>query len=142
MKNTKQNKLRLLLILVMMQVSFLSLFALPAVKAGANKSKLQTTYYGAIAYSPSTGRFGSSWNSRSSDEANKLAMGICNRPDCQVLVPLENSCGALARARNGGYVWGSGGSLYEAKLLTSNECTRRHGSCKFICSVCSRGNEP
>ena len=98
--------------------------------------------YGAIAYSPSTGRFGSSWNSRSPEGAERQAMSMCNRSDCRVLMPLANNCGALAVARNGGYIWATGATLYDAKLRTSNRCTQKYGGCKLICSVCSRGNEP
>jgi len=137
MKNIRRNKLQMLLALIMMQASLFSNFALPEVKA-----QPQTTYYGAIAYSASTGRYGTSWNFSSQAEANRRAMNICNRSDCQILLPLENSCGAHSRARNGGYVWSGGRTLYEAKLSASNECTRLHKSCKFVCSLCSRGNEP
>jgi len=98
--------------------------------------------FGAIAYSPSARRFGSSWNQPDQATAEDAAMRICNRPDCQILVPLANSCGALAVARNGAYAWGGGDSLYNAKLNASNRCTRDNGSCKLICSICSGGNTP
>ncbi len=136
MKQIRRHKLQTLLALIITQSSLFSLLALPEVKA-----QPPTDYYGAIAYSPSTGRYGTSWNFTSQAEANRGAMNICNRSDCQVLLPLENSCGALLRARNGGYVWSGGRTLYEAKLSASNECTRLHKSCKFVCSLCSRGNE-
>jgi hypothetical protein len=99
-------------------------------------------YYGAVAYSPSTGRFGSSWNFTSPDNAEKRAMQMCGRSDCRVLLELNDSCGALAVSRTGGYVWGEGSSLYEAKLLTSNRCTAQYGGCKLICSICSAGDNP
>ena len=98
--------------------------------------------YGAIAYSPSAQRYGSSWNQPNGERAEQEAMRMCNRSDCKVLLTLENSCGSLAVARNGGYVWAEGSSLYEAKLRASNRCTAEHRSCKLRCSVCSGGDVP
>lgn len=99
--------------------------------------------FGAIAYSESTGRFGSSWQNSNRADAEELAISACNRPDCRSVVWFRNGCGALARARNGAvvYAW-SGGSLADAKRRASNRCTAQWGSCKLICSVCSGGNEP
>ena len=142
--NTKQEKLvlngsrlgKFLGIVIVLMSSVLSFHP-----AGAEGSELDDAY-GAIAYSPSTGKFGSSWNNRSPEAAERQAMSMCNRSDCRVLTPLANNCGALAVARNGGYIWATGATLYDAKLRTSNRCTQKYGGCKLICSVCSRGNEP
>lgn len=98
--------------------------------------------FGAIAYSKSTGRFGSSWNQSNRFSAERSAMSSCGRSDCRVLLWFQNGCGALAVNRNGGHAWNLGRSLYEAKLLTSNRCTSQYGGCKLICSVCSGGNNP
>jgi serine/threonine-protein kinase len=142
-KRRELNKFQLLKASTMIVVIALSMFALPAVRAEKTTVVLpQDDFYGAIAYSPSTRRFGSSWNYRSQTEAEQRALAICNRDDCQILLSLANSCGALAVARNGGYAWSDGGSLYEAKLLTSNLCTREFKSCKLICSVCAKGDVP
>lgn len=102
-----------------------------------------TTRFGAIAYSESSGRFGSSWRVANRGDAEQQAVSACNRPDCRPVVWFRNGCGALARARNGAvvYAW-SGGWLADAKLRASNRCTAQWGSCKLICSVCSGGNEP
>jgi serine/threonine-protein kinase len=99
--------------------------------------------FGAIAYSESTGRFGSSWHLANRSDAEVQAVSLCNRADCRPVVWFRNGCGALARARNGAvvYAW-SGASLSDAKLRASNRCTAQWGSCKLICSVCSGGNEP
>ena len=141
MKQTNEKRIRGLAAAAITIVLVSGLIILPKVDA-AKKEEVQQTYYGAIAYSGSTGRFGSSWNVLSQQDANTLAMNSCNRNDCRVLMELDNSCGALARARNGAYVWSGGSSLYEAKLLASNRCTAEHGSCKLIVSLCSKGNEP
>jgi len=113
-------------------------------KANAQDAESTRTsdQYGAIAYSKSTGRFGSSWNQATRNTAERSATSTCGRQDCRVLLWFQNGCGALAVARNGGHAWNLGRSLYEAKLLTSNRCTSQFGGCKLICSVCSQGNVP
>jgi hypothetical protein len=98
--------------------------------------------FGAIAYSKSTGRFGSSWQVPNQFDAEERAVSACNRPDCRPVVWFKNGCGALARARNGAIVYAWSGSITDAKLRASNRCTAQWGSCKLICSVCSGGNEP
>ncbi|MEQ1762087.1 MAG: DUF4189 domain-containing protein [Pyrinomonadaceae bacterium] len=119
-----------------------AIFLFGSMTAASDANAQTADRFGAIAYSPSTGRFGSSWNQPDQGTAEDRARKICNRRDCQILLPLANSCGALAVARNGGYVWAGGNSLYNAKLSTSNRCTAEHGSCKLICSVCSGGDTP
>jgi serine/threonine-protein kinase len=98
--------------------------------------------FGSIAYSESTGRFGSSWGYANQVEANERALSMCHRGDCRTVVWFKNACGSLARARNGAIVWAWSSSLTDAKRLASNRCTREWGSCTLICSVCSAGNEP
>lgn len=98
--------------------------------------------FGAIAYSESTGRFGSSWQVTNQFDAEEHAVLACNRPDCRPVVSFKNGCGALARARNGAIVYAWSGTITDAKLRASNRCTAQWGSCKPICSVCSGGNEP
>jgi serine/threonine-protein kinase len=121
----------------------------PTIRALANYPKYRgpgsvspADFYGAISYSQSSRRFGSAWGYQSKNEAEQRALASCNREDCQIVIWFKNACGSLARARNGAIAWSGGKDLIEAKRLASNECTRRWGSCKLICSVCSRGDAP
>lgn len=109
---------------------------------GEPAALMRADYYGAIAYSQSSGRFGSAWSFPSQSAAEQKALVLCNRADCKIVIWFKNACGSLARARSGAIAWSGGKDLEEAKRLASNECTRRWGSCKLICSVCSRGDVP
>jgi serine/threonine-protein kinase len=124
---------------LLMALALINLLGLSGMSASAD-----TRYqrFGAIAYSESSGRFGSSWQFTNQYDAEQQAVSSCNRPDCRTVVWFKNGCGSLARARNGAIVYAWRGSLTDAKLRASNRCTAQWGSCKLICSVCSGGNEP
>jgi Domain of unknown function (DUF4189) len=119
-----------------------SLLGLLGISASLASARFGDFRFGAIVYSHSSGRFGSSWSFDRASEAQEQALSACNRPDCRTVVLLRNACGALARARNGAVVTAWSDSLTNAKRLASNRCTREWGNCKLICSVCSGGNEP
>ena len=139
----KHRRVFRLVLAVMGLVVFIEMGASSIASAQVTPADNPTTdFYGAIAYSKATGRFGSSWNQVSRENAENEAMTSCGRADCRVRLWFQNGCGGLAVANNGGHAWNLGRSLYEAKLLTSNRCTSKHGSCKLVCSVCSRGNVP
>ena len=125
---------------LLLAAALINLFGMSGSMASADTRHQR---FGAIAYSESSGRFGSSWQLGSQFDAEERAVLACNRPDCRPVVWFKNGCGALARARNGAivYAW-SGASLTDAKLRASNRCTAQWGSCKLICSVCSGGDEP
>ena len=120
----------------------LAVAALLGISDGPTAAQSNGARFGSIAYSQHTGRYGSSWSFGDQFDAVEQALASCNRGDCRTLLWFRNSCGALARARNGAIVWASGSSLVDAKRHASNQCTREWGSCKLICSVCSGGNEP
>jgi hypothetical protein len=57
--------------------------------------------YGAIAYSPSSGRYGDSYNYASRAQAEARATRECGKDDCVIAAWFYNQCGALATSRNG-----------------------------------------
>ena len=116
--------------------------ALLGISDGITAAHSHGNRFGSIAYSQASGRFGSSWSFGDQFDAVEHALASCNRGDCRTLLWFRNSCGALARARNGAVVWASSSSLVDAKRRASNQCTREWGSCKLICSICSGGDEP
>ncbi|OBJ67680.1 DUF4189 domain-containing protein [Mycobacterium sp. 1274756.6] len=70
------------------------------------------TYWGAIAYSPSTGSGGRAWDHPTKESANSMALSYCGYTDCKVLVSFTD-CGAVAEnatSLQGGY----GRTLLEA----------------------------
>lgn len=93
--------------------------------------------FGAIAYSTSTGKSGSSWNFRLLGEAYNRALEECARDDCEIATWFKNACGALAVGDNGCWEahWGANRSDAEAKAL--NSCNQRCERCRIISSPCT-----
>jgi Domain of unknown function (DUF4189) len=73
-------------------VSLLMVTAGLAIGAPASAS----SYIGAIAYSPSTTKYGISVNSPTSERAEKVSLGACGKADCTVQFTFAQ-CGAIAR---------------------------------------------
>jgi len=95
-------------------------------------------YYGAIAYSPSTGAHGWSNDHRSRGAAQNTALANCRKHagDCAVPIWFRNACGALAVGANGyGSGWGTSRNLAESYALQS--CRRHTGDCAIRRWVCT-----
>jgi hypothetical protein len=96
--------------------------------------------WGAIAYSPSTGQVGLSWNKYYELGAERAALSECGRRDCEA-VTFSDSCRAVAvgddPASNGWYD-GAGQTEEDASRDAINVCSA-HGerSCKSVASHCS-----
>ena len=65
--------------------------------------------FAAIAYSPSTGHVGYSYNAPSRARAEQAALNECDRDDAEILVWVKNGYAAMAVGDDGsyGYAWGS-----------------------------------
>ena len=100
-----------------------------AASFGAGEAAAQNNY-GAIAYSPSTGAHGWSYDYASRSAAESVALGNCRQhaSDCVVPIWFRNACGALAVGSNGyGSGWGTSRSLAESYALQS--CRKFTGGC-------------
>jgi hypothetical protein len=88
-----------------------------------------TPPFGAIAFSRSTGRWGSSWGFHSTWEAEDRALSGCGIRDCSIIMSASDCWVALAMNRNNGY-WGvaSGHSQNAAEERAVQECARAQGS--------------
>ena len=99
----------------------------------------QAQYYGAIAYGPGNGAWGTSYDFSSRWEAERVAMSNCaaNGYDCRILVWFENACGALAINGAGAYGsgWGTNRGIAEGHAL--NVCSRNGGGCYVSRWVCT-----
>lgn len=95
--------------------------------------------YGAIAYSPSTGAHGYSYDYASRAVAERKALAECRKHarDCQVPLWFRNACGALAVGNGGGWGtgWGSNRALAERYALQS--CSQYTKGCSVIRWVCT-----
>jgi hypothetical protein len=115
-------------------VSTLSLIGL-VLSLGAGRAAADN--YGAIAYSPSTGAHGWSFDYGSRVAAENAALANCRQhaTDCSVPIWFRNACGALAVGPNGyGSGWGTSRSIAERLALkicrqNSGGCTIRRWAC-------------
>jgi serine/threonine-protein kinase len=73
------------------------------VLAGTTQAARADDYFGAIAYSPSTGYFGYSFGQDCEATAQNVALQNCCGQDRQVVVWVSNGYAALAVNNNGGY---------------------------------------
>jgi len=71
------------------------------------------SYWGAIAYSGSTGSGGRAWDHPTQASANNMALSYCGYTDCTVLVSFTE-CGAVAR--NSNYMHGGYGPTLQAAM--------------------------
>lgn len=101
---------------------------------------------GAIAYSVKSDKWGRSWGYSTRGEAEAVALKNCKAQggrNCTIALWLENSCGALARAKGTksinqtGVSWGFDNEA-GAKSRAIAECSKRNsGDCWVVTSVCS-----
>jgi uncharacterized protein DUF4189 len=93
--------------------------------------------FGAIAYSPSTGSHGWSYDYASREEAERVALANCmqHARDCSVPLWFQNACGALAVGPSGfGTGWGINQGLAESYAIGvcgqySTNCSVRRWVC-------------
>jgi len=111
---------------------------------GQNVQRRQTqnrTWYGAIAYSPSSRIHGYSYNYQNRYDAENKAMIQCKnysrRYDCRVLVVFRNGCGALAQGSIG-YGSGWGANKYSAEMNALYSCRRVSNNCRVVRWVCTK----
>ena len=98
-----------------------------------------TTYYAAIAYSRSTGRFGYSSGFSAEVNARRESLKNCAARDCQVVVVVGNGYAALAlgddRSAYGyGYTKTDEG-VDKARRFALEACNERTKRCKVVVSI-------
>lgn len=97
-------------------------------------------YFGAIAYSPSSGADGWSKDHRSRKAAERAAVEGCRRhaEDCKPVVWFKNGCGALAVGGKAyGWGWGTTQALADGEAVKA--CSRHAKACKVTRKVCTAG---
>lgn len=101
---------------------------------------LGADYFGAIAYSPSSGADGWSKDQPSRGAAQRAAVEGCKRhaEDCKPVVWFKNGCGALAVGGKA-YGWGWGKTQALADTEAMNACSKHAKSCKVTRKVCTAG---
>lgn len=99
-----------------------------------DKPAEQYYYYGAIAFSKSTGYTGGAWDYDSQRGAANAAIRSCGQSDCEAVMIFWNQCGAIAVGDRGGY--GSEMSIARGEALYT---CQRYGNtnCRVFYSVCT-----
>ena len=124
----------------MSKTRLLALTAFAAVVLASSPAAAQ--HWGAIAFSPSTGATGYTWENVTEVDAELRALQFCeqNASDCETAVTFRNGCGAVAWGDNGG--WGSWRDTDQesARQGAMNECSMRDDGCEIVRWQCSNAN--
>jgi hypothetical protein len=92
--------------------------------------------WGAVAMGPH-GAYGWAAGQFSEQDAVNVAQAGCGY-NCNVLKTFYNTCGALARAGNGGWGFGWTGSRGGAENLALGYCAQRGSNCQVTVWACSQ----
>jgi serine/threonine-protein kinase len=96
--------------------------------------------YGAIAYSRTSGSYGTSYKWSSRAKAESVAMQNCAKyaKDCEATVWFNHKCGAVSADPGPTAFWGLGNTIGQARAVAQQECMKggRKG-CTVEVSACS-----
>ena len=107
--------------------------ALAAMPAAAD------TLFGAIAFSPSTGKVGSGYNFASKGEASGESVKQCGVGDCAAVVVFPN-CGAVAVGDGLGMGFSADKSVAKSEETALANCTGYTSNCLITMSFCNEGS--
>jgi Domain of unknown function (DUF4189) len=102
---------------------------------------LSQDYFGAIAYSPSTGAQGWANDQPSREAAERAAAAACRKhaKDCRAVVWFQNGCGALAVSdKVYGWGWGTTQALADGQAMKA--CSEHAKRCKVTRQLCTAGS--
>jgi serine/threonine-protein kinase len=101
---------------------------------------LAADYFGAIAYSTSSGAHGWAKDHASRANAEKAALAACAKhaKDCKPVLWFKNGCGALAVSQKV-YGWGWGTTQKLADTEANKACAKHAKACKVTLQVCTTG---
>ena len=95
--------------------------------------------FGAIAFSPSTGKVGAGWNFASKDEASADSLARCGVGDCSAVVVFPN-CGAVAVGDGFGMGFSADQSVAKAEETALANCSGYTANCLIVQSFCNEGS--
>lgn len=94
--------------------------------------------FGAIAFSPSTGKVGGGWNFAGKDEASQEAVAQCGMDDCETVVTFP-SCGAVAVGDGYGMGFSADASVEQSEATALSNCDGFTTNCLVTMSFCNEG---
>ncbi|MCW1917636.1 DUF4189 domain-containing protein [Rhodobacter sp. KR11] len=92
--------------------------------------------FGAIAFSPSTGKVGGGWNFASKEDASGEAVTQCGVGDCASVVVFP-SCGAVAVGDGYGMGFSADGAAAKAEETALANCSGYTANCLITMSFCN-----
>ena len=107
---------------------------------GVPSALLAADYFGAIAYSTSTGAHGWARDHASRAAAQKAALAACSKhaKDCKPVLWFKNGCGALAVSEKiYGWGWGTTQKLADGEAIKA--CAKHGKACKVSLQACTTG---
>jgi hypothetical protein len=113
--------------------------------AGDNKTiSIRRGTFAAVAYSPSTGKYGYSYNLRSRAAAERTALEKCPEPDARVVAWVERGFLTLALGNDKscwgvGWSYGNGASTVAAKEYALEDCKKRTTGAQVALVLASDG---
>lgn len=116
-------------------VAVITALALPVLALPAFADGL----FGAMAFSPSTGKVGVGYNFASKGEASGEAVSQCGVGDCDTVVIFPN-CGAVAVGDGYGMGFSADKSASKAEETALSNCSGYTSNCLIIQSYCNEGS--
>ena len=95
--------------------------------------------FGAIAFSPSTGKVGAGWNFSSKQDASADSVARCGVGDCSAVVVFPN-CGAVAVGEGFGMGFSADQSVAKAEETALANCSGYTANCLIVQSFCNEGS--
>ncbi|MGV8986746.1 MAG: DUF4189 domain-containing protein [Cypionkella sp.] len=116
-------------------IALITAMVVPMVAAPAFAEKL----YGAIAFSPSSGKFGQGHDFPSKDAASTEAVNQCGVGDCEAVVVFPN-CGAVAVGDGFGMGFAADKSAAKSEETALANCNQYTTNCLITTSFCNAGS--
>lgn len=118
-----------------MAAALISALALPVLATPV----LADSLFGAIAFSPSTGKVGLGYNFATKGEAATEAVNQCGVGDCDAVVVFPN-CGAVAVGDGYGMGFSADKSAAKAEETALANCSGYTSNCLITMSYCNEGS--
>ena len=123
---------------------FLSVLSIAVPNANSETIEISGRSFAAIAYSPSTGKYGYSYNLTSRAAAEKAAIEKCPVADARIVTWVNRGFIALALGADKscwgvGWSWGNGASNTKAKNYAVDDCKKRTTGVEVAIALSSDG---
>jgi hypothetical protein len=109
--------------------------------------EIDSSTYAAIAFSPSTGKYGYAWNCGTLTQARRIALSYCKESDAEVVTWVQFGWAVLVIGEDGSYgyatAYGEGASSADAQSKATRELRKYSDKpIKTILIVCSGDVQP